>query len=179
MRTGSGRRCSGLTRVDDEPSIYRTAEGDYELDIPGAHRDLLKGLSQELRAILDSDHPSLRRLFHPAYPDDPERNAEYDSMVRRDLLAGRKQSLAIVEETAGSGRLNAEQLGAWLSALNDLRLFIGTSLDVSEDTYDLQIRPDDPDARAHAIYLFLGWLEEQAVEALAADLEIADRDDVP
>ncbi|MGQ0678224.1 MAG: DUF2017 family protein [Actinomycetota bacterium] len=159
-----------------EPRIVRKGRGSFELRIPRAHRALLAHLPQELGEALDMNHPSLRRLFPVAYPDDSERSAEFDSMVRADLIAGKRQALQIVRDTLDSGRLDTEQLSAWVAVLNDLRLFIGTSLDITEQTYDRPVDPRDPDARLMALYSYLSWLQEQGVEALAADLEdVPDR----
>jgi hypothetical protein len=156
--------------VAEEPVIRRRAPGAYEINIPAPQREILRKLPGELRSLLESDHPSLRRLFPPAYPDDPERAAEYDAMVRPELVASRKKSLDILERTIDSGQIDAEELGAWLAVMNDLRLFIGTSLDVPEDIFDEPIPDDGPAGQAFALYLYIGWLEEQAVDALAADL---------
>lgn len=154
-----------------QPRIRRVAPGQFEVKIPRAHREILRGLPGQLHSIIHSDHPGLRRFFPPAYPDDPVRAAEYDAMVRDELVAGRKKSLEIMEKTIDANRLDAELMAAWLSALNDLRLFMGTSLDVTEEMYEEPIAEDDPNAQALAIYSYLGWLEEQAIEALAGDLE--------
>jgi hypothetical protein len=152
------------------PRVRRIGPGQYELRIPRAHREILRSLPGQLRSVLDSDHPGLRRFFPPAYPDDPVRAAEYDAMVREELLAEKQKSLEIVEKTIDVDRLDAELMGAWLSALNDLRLFLGTSLDVTEETYEEPIPNDDPNAQALAIFAYLGWLEELVVEAMAGDL---------
>src|SRR5918999_4099580 len=156
--------------MPQQPRIRRIAPGQYELRIPKAHREVLRSLPAQLRSVLDSDHPGLRRFFPPAYPDDPVRTAEYDAMVRAELLAEKQKSLEIMEKTIDADRLDAELLGAWLSALNDLRLFLGTSLDVTEETYEQPIRQDDPNAQALTIFAYLGWLEELVVEAMAGDL---------
>ena len=65
--------------------------------------------------------------------------------------------------------LDAETAGAWMRALNALRLVLGTRLDVTEDD-DRGIDPDDPDAPAWALYYFLSGLVDELVDALAADL---------
>jgi hypothetical protein len=49
-------------------------------------------------------------------------------------------------------------------ALNQLRLVLGTRLDVTEDVYETVIDPLDPDASDLAVYLYLTWLQEQFVE---------------
>ena len=66
--------------------------------------------------------------------------------------------------------LDEAQLEAWLGALESLRLVLGTQLDVTEETYAAELDPDDPSAPALALYGYLSWLQEQAVEALAAGL---------
>jgi hypothetical protein len=72
----------------------------------------------------------------------------------------------VVEETLHVERLEEEQLLGWMGALNDLRLVLGTRLDVSEET-DPLLDPDDPDQPAMAIYAYLGYLLETIVEAVA------------
>ena len=79
-------------------------------------------------------------------------------------------ALAIVEKTAGADHLTGEQLEGWLGALESLRLFLGTQLDVTEETYAIELDPDDPSAPALALYSYLSWLQEQAVEALSSSL---------
>jgi hypothetical protein len=111
--------------------------------------------------------PDLRRLFPPAYPDDPEKTAEYDGMVRDDLMAGRLAAIEVMERTIDSDKLSEDELLAWLSAINDLRLVLGTRLDVVEDLSELDVRPGDPRAEGLALYAYLSVLEEDAVAALS------------
>jgi hypothetical protein len=54
--------------------------------------------------------------------------------------------------------------------LNDLRLVLGTRLDVNETTFADGLDPRDPDAPELALYGYLSWLQEQAVETAAAVL---------
>ena len=152
--------------------VRRTRAGDFEVRIPEIERRLLASLVPELRAALDADagegadDPSLRRLFPAAYPDDEERDAEYRSMVHDDLLARRHAALDTMEATIDASRLDEEALLAWMGAVNDLRLVLGTRLDVSEET-DLAPDPDDPNGPALAVYSYLGYLLESMVEALS------------
>lgn len=150
--------------------MVRRAAGDYELDIPADQRELLRTLPSQLRQALQMDHPATRRLFPDAYPDDPELSAEFDQLVRDELMAGHEESLEVMEQTVDANRLSGEQLAAWLGSLNDLRLFLGTSLDVTEESYEQPLDEDDPNAGPMAIYMYLGWLEELVVRALAEDL---------
>jgi hypothetical protein len=150
--------------------VARTRAGTYQLRLPGPERALLANLVDQLRDVLlaSTDDPSVRRLFPTAYHDDPERDREYQQLVRDELLERRLASLATVEETAEAHELDEPQLTAWLTALNDLRLVLGTRLDVSEDLEELD--EDDPDAPALAVYGYLGVLLDDVVAALAADL---------
>jgi Domain of unknown function (DUF2017) len=130
-------------------------------------REVLRALPPQLREILDTDDPSLRRLHPPAYQDDPERDAEYRRLVGDDLLRQRLQALEVMEATIDAATLDQEQMTAWLGAINDLRLVFGTRLDVTEAMYEEGIPPEDPRAATFALYQYLGWLEEQVVSALA------------
>ncbi len=83
------------------------------------------------------------------------------------MLDGRRQALELLAVTAGNERLSADEAEAWLRALNDLRLVLGTRLDVQEDSLLDRIDSDDPDAAGLAVYAYLSWLQEQLVEALS------------
>jgi hypothetical protein len=129
----------------------------------------LRTLPDQLRTLLAEEDPSLVRLFPPAYADDPEADAEYRRLVRNELIDGKLAALSELERTAAADRLDEEQLGAWLGALESLRLALGTQLEVTEDTYDA-FEPDDPHAPELALYGWLSWLQDQVVRALAAGL---------
>jgi Domain of unknown function (DUF2017) len=150
--------------------IERDRKGGYRLRLPAEERELLRSLPAQLRDVLQTDDPSLRRLFPPAYADDREADDEFRRLMRDELLEGKLAALRIVEETADADRLSGEQLEAWLGALESLRLVLGTQLDVTEATYAQELDPGDPSAPALALYGYLSWLQEQAVEALAAGL---------
>jgi uncharacterized protein DUF2017 len=146
----------------------RARDGGIELTLSRDERTLLAGLAAELRAQLDGDNsdPSLRRLFPPAYEDETQEHA-YRELAGDSLLDGRRAALELVAETVDRDRLTAEEADAWLRALNDLRLVLGTRLDVQEDTFASDLRPDDPNAPALAVYAYLSWIQEQLVAALS------------
>ena len=94
--------------------------------------------------------------------------------MRDELLERRLAALATVEATARRPTSSTRPtLTGWLTALNDLRLVLGTRLDVSED--DLDVDPDDPEAPAHAVYHYLGMLLSEVVDALEARPPAAHR----
>ena len=152
--------------------VEPTGEGDFRLRLSDGERELLRTLPGELRALLDSerDDPGLRRLFPPAYERDEEGEDEYRRLMADELLEGRRAALWLVEETAGRDRLTAAELDGWLRALNDLRLVLGTRLDVTEEMYDAELDPAHPQAYELSVYAYLSWLQEQLVAAAAGEL---------
>jgi hypothetical protein len=149
------------------PKIKRARKGGFDIDIPKDERNLLRTVAPQLRELLDGDldDPALRRLFPTAYADDPERDREYQQLVRDDLADRRRAAVDTMLDSIDAKRVDEEQLLAWMSATNDMRLVLGTRLDVSEET-DLVPGPDDPDGPLLALYAYLGLLLETMVEAL-------------
>jgi hypothetical protein len=143
--------------------------GDHvRLNLDPHERLLLHELLDELEALLDdADDPALRRLFPPAYSD-PASEEQYRSLVGDQLMSGRAKALATVRETLGEKTLDLDQAEQWLRALNDLRLVLGTRLDVTEEIDYVRIDLNEPRGRELAVYGYLSWLQEQLVEALQA-----------
>jgi hypothetical protein len=148
--------------------MERAADGGVELRLSREERTLLVGLAAELRSLLEGEtgDPSLRRLFPPAYEDEQDEDA-YRALIGAELLDGRREALELLARSAEQERLSAGEADAWLRALNDLRLVLGTRLDVQEDTLLDELPPDDERAAGLAIYGYLSWLQEQLVAALA------------
>jgi hypothetical protein len=153
--------------------VRRQRDGRYQLRLEDQERDLLRTLPAQLLDLLDTggDDPSLARLFPPAYPDpdEAEREAEYRRLMGSDLLARHRGALEMLQATAGAESITEEELGAWLAGVNELRLVLGTRLDVSEEE-DFDLSPDDPRSAGLALYYWLGVLQEQLVEAAAEAL---------
>jgi len=76
----------------------------------------------------------------------------------------------VLAETAQAERLTGEQAQAWLTALNDLRLVLGTRLGVTDDSLLEGLTENHPRAAELALYAYLSWLQEQLVEALSSEL---------
>lgn len=150
--------------------LKRTGKGRFKLSLPRQERDILRSLPAELRLLLPTGDPALERLFPPAYRDDPAGSAEYERLMHEDLVTGKLSSLDVMEQTIDATELTEEQLTAWLGALNDLRLVMGSRLGVTEDLYAEGLPEDDPRAPRYALFAYLGWLEEQVVLALAEQL---------
>ncbi|MCX5048490.1 MULTISPECIES: DUF2017 domain-containing protein [unclassified Streptomyces] len=180
---------------DVEISIIRSlAVQLLELVGPGPGEDAPDDPLAELFAEGPSEPPKdpvLRRLFPDAYSD-PEgtpgpaeaeeqqaHSAEFRRFTENDLRAGKRESaLAVVRSLdaltpAVDGgavlKLSAEESRQWLGALNDLRLAIGSRLEITdEDDTDLLYRLPDEDPRKPMVmaYLWLGGLQETLVSTL-------------
>ncbi len=179
-----------------EISIIRSlAVQLLELIGPGPGGDVSDDPLAELFAEGPSEPPSdpvLKRLFPDAYsgpggeggsPGQAEEQRAYSSEFRRftenDLRAGKRETaLAVIHSldglaAAGKGgavlKLTPGESKQWLTALNDLRLAIGSRLDVvDEEDTDILYRLPDEDPRKPMVmaYLWLGGLQETLVETL-------------
>jgi len=152
--------------------LVRGRDGRVRLRLQARERELLSALASELgeRLADDADSPDLVRLFPPAYAEDPEDEREYRELMHEELLGGKQETLRVFASSLEQKALTEEELEAWLRVLNDLRLTLGTRLDVGETTFARGFDPRDPDAPDLALYSYLSWLQEQAVEAAAAGL---------
>lgn len=67
----------------------------------------------------------------------------------------------------GRVKLTGEQADGWLSALNDVRLALGTALEVADDMPEEL--PDDDLRREHlGVYQWLTWVQDSLVEAMTS-----------
>jgi Domain of unknown function (DUF2017) len=152
------------------PPFRRTRSGAYRVHLSAQERGLLRGLAVELAAELGDpgDDPALGRLFPHAYDADDKAEAEYRELLGDALRDQRSRELGVLAATSEHDELSAEELHAWLTALNDLRLVLGTRLGVTEDLYE-RLDPREPPPQDLGIYLYLTWLQEQLVDAAPLD----------
>ncbi len=150
--------------------VQRVGPDRYEVQLADEERTLLRELVGQLRALLEdtTDDPTVRRLFPTAYHDDPERDQEYQQLARGELLERRLSALDATTATIEATELDQAALTAWLASVNDLRLVLGTRLDIAEDEPPPDL--DDPDAPAYAVYAYLTEVLDAIVEALADGL---------
>jgi hypothetical protein len=125
------------------------------------------------------DDPILSRLlpdFHCLDDDQPSKEdldsaAALRSLHEPELLAIKTGVAQIVMDTCppdgGQIVLAPEQADAWLSAINDVRLALGTALDVTEDMPD-ELPEDDPRSSHLGVYHWLTWVQESLVNAVSA-----------
>jgi len=156
--------------------VKRAGSGDgFELRISAEERDLLRSVGPQLREVLVRDaagaqqgeDSAVARLFPVAYPDDEDRQTEYRLLVHDELLSSHLGALAVLEETADAERLDEDQLLAWMRALNDVRLVLGTRLGVTEEGDERPSSPRDPRTSAFAVYDYLTYLQGEIIDALS------------
>ncbi len=118
------------------------------------------------------EDPVLARLLPDAYRDDPEAAGEFRRYTEQGLRSGKVAAAQTVLDTlpAGGGhvRLGPEDAQAWLRALNDVRLAIGTVLGITEDYEDEMEAASwaDPRSAYLEVYHWLGYVQDSLVRAL-------------
>lgn len=157
---------------DFEPPIMATADG-WEFNLEPEERDLLIRLLGELKSLLTSEEnettkPLLHRLFPPAFLDDEEKEAEYQRLMREELVASRVAAVETVNELLGPDGpefLTENETMAFMQSVNAVRLVLGTMLDITDDeAADVADMDDSPE---HHLYSYLGWILEWTVRSLA------------
>jgi Domain of unknown function (DUF2017) len=155
-------------------AIVTRSSGRYVLHLGKDERALLARLLGELRALVNDPVESsvARRLFPAVYPDDAELEAEYQRLMRDDLVSSRLAAVDVVESVlGGSGRrvtLDDAQMQAFVQSVNAVRLVLGTLLDVTED--EDESRPELASSPEYQLYAYLSWLLDSAIQAMSRDL---------
>jgi hypothetical protein len=150
------------------PRIRRIAEGRYRVDLDDDERALLGQLVQSLRdALVGGPSPATQRLFPPGYANDPEREAEFRELIGDSLLEKHLADLDVLEESAAARELDEDALNAWMSAINSMRLVLGTTLDITEDLDLDDLTEDDPRIPGLVVYQLLTQYVGEIVHALA------------
>jgi hypothetical protein len=165
--------------------LRRRKGGGWTAVLPPGSLELLEGLPRRLREVLekpDFGDAVVARLFPQAYRHDPEAEAEFQRLLRDDLLRRKLDGIEAFERTLGGRRernalfglrigrfaevdLTDEDLALWLGFLHDMRLLIGTRLDITDESWEKEI-PRGPEAEEHLLLHALAYMEEKILEAL-------------
>lgn len=119
------------------------------------------------------EDPALARLLPDAYPDDPAAAAEMRRLTEPDLVQAKLDAATAVGSallpTGGKLILDQQSGAAWLAALNDLRLLLGTRLGVTEDGDPFGgHRPNESAAAPYVVYHWLTGLQDRLVGTISA-----------
>lgn len=174
--------------------FHRTRSGRVVARLGAGERQLLAGLARQLIELVEPEQgppadplarmvgidpdavtptdPALARLLPDGYGgQEPEASAEFRRFTERSLREGKatgaRSVLASLERSGAKVVLSQDLAQAWLGTLNDLRLTLGTRLEMDED-------PDVTDQRIEGLVARLqpgqadGHAAMIAREALAA-----------
>ncbi len=153
---------------------------------------VLRGLVDEVRHMLSGradDNPSdelavltgmrtgpstrpddrvLARLLPDFTSEDADLAAGLRSLHEPALIEAKDTAAAVLldtlPESGGRVELTRDQADAWLTSLNDVRLALGTALDVSEDMPE-ELPPEDPRATHLGVYHWLTFVQDGLVQA--------------
>lgn len=146
----------------------------------------LRGMTDEMKLLLEADippqDPVMKRLFPDAYEERADSDA-FRELVGDDLKAHKREALRVVTDRLGKigplvTSIPEDEIPSWLSVLTDLRLAIGTRLDVTEEMMATELDLEDPDAPALSALHWLGFIQGSILEALDPTLEKLNEGDL-
>jgi len=167
----------------------RARRGRVVVDLTGVEVQLLAGLGESLAPLLDggptsgvSTDPVRDRLFPRAYLDPTEEHAEgeWQSLVHPELVAQKSAALAtlaanladagaegVASEQSVRAKLTASDAEAWIMALNDARVVLGVTLEITDSFDPRTLDPTDPTQAPFFVYDMLTHLQGALVEAVS------------
>lgn len=154
-----------LTQLTEE-LLHLLGEADQHDDPLAA----VMGISTNDRPPED---PALARLLPDAYQN-PEHAGEFRRYTEHGLREGKRARLEELRNdlVQGSASIEWDLATAQRRAmtLNDIRLFLGTRLDVSPTTEQEfeSLAESDPRQAGFAVFSWLGWLQQTLVDALVS-----------
>jgi len=143
--------------------------GGVDVVLPDDIRDLLSSLARQLAELIDDPEaardPGLQRLFPAASMDDPMEALGFEQLMGDALRQGKREAAAVLRATANATHLNGEETLAWMRCINDIRLVVGTRLDIQEDTDIEALFSDELMEQAAVTYVALTELVEMLARA--------------
>ena len=113
-----------------------------------------------------SEDPALARLFPDGYSDNEHASADFRRFTEQDLRAQKIAALVTVGQTLmewkGKSTITQQQAQDWLKALNDLRLVLGTRLEITDES-ETDFDADEPGIH---LYNYLTYLQGTLIDAL-------------
>ena len=156
----------------DPGTVGPAGRGPARREEPEASLEEMVAMLGAAGPISPPDDPVLARLLPDAYRDDPEAAGEFRRYTEQGLRSGKVAAaqtvLATLPAKGGQVRLGPEDAQAWLRAINDVRLAIGTLLGITED-YEAELEQAswaDPRSALLEAYHWLGYVQDSLVRAL-------------
>ena len=124
--------------------------------------------------IVTPEDPVLLRLLPNAYAD-PEAASDFRRYTEPQLRGSKQRNLRLIREELTilvdenhGGVIENIDPDIWLKALNDLRIALSVRLEITEESFEKfeMMADDEPAKSVHAVYYWLGWLQENLLESL-------------
>jgi hypothetical protein len=114
-----------------------------------------------------SDDPALARLFPDGYSEDEHASADFRRFTEQDLRQAKLDALNDVRlmlmDLSGKSPVTPTQAKSWLKAINDLRLVLGTRLEITDEG-ETDFDTDEPGIH---LYNYLTYLQGTLLDALS------------
>jgi hypothetical protein len=157
-------------------SPVRESGNGFLIELGEDEAMLVTRLLDELRQLLTNPSPDsserllIVRLFPVAHPDDEDEEAEYQRLMRDELVESKLEAIASVERVLAAERRSdrvVDELGlvAFMQSLNAIRLVLGTMLGVTDDPSEDEVDEQLERSPEYHLYAYLSWLLEHCVRA--------------
>ncbi len=145
--------------------LRRLEDGRFQNLLHEEEKELLSVLPGLVNEAIDMNSPYVTRLFPPTYPFDAVAQSEFERISGDALVEQHRGLLNGFCVSIHKDEITQEELVTWVGALNDIRLLLGTALDVFEEMQ----RPneDDPRFQDFVIFDYLTWLQGSILDFLA------------
>lgn len=149
-------------------SFRRNGDGSFSVTVPAQERQLLEQLVPQMRELIEEGDSLTWRLFPNPFPDHDKAAAEYRELIGDELKQKHLGALDTISQTLSEKKLTEDQLVSWMQAVNDLRLVIGTRLEVTEES-DLDDFIGDTERSLFITYCYLGEMLFEIVRAISGE----------
>lgn len=176
-----------MTREEDQTwTLLVLVDESFDLlSLPGRLREVLT--SPDFESELG------KALFPQAYRRDPLAEADYQGLMRGELIGKKLECLEQFEKNIQAAetivaeseqveilhvRLTDEDLSMWLGFLHDLRLLIGTGLGIEDESWMESLEPDSPRLEECVLMERIAHLEGAIIRALRATEGFGEPDEL-
>jgi hypothetical protein len=161
-------------------SPVRESGNGFLIELGEDEAMLVTRLLDELRQLLTNPSPDsserllMVRLFPVAHPDDEDAEAEYQRLMRDELVQSKLEAIAQVETVLTAERRSdrvVDEIGlvAFMQSLNAIRLVLGTMLGVTDDPSQDEVDEQLESSPEYHLYAYLSRLLEHCVRAVAGE----------
>ncbi|MCL5077540.1 MAG: DUF2017 domain-containing protein [Actinobacteria bacterium] len=144
--------------------IEKVGDDRFKIELADQVRQLLLDLKEMTLTHVVSESPIAKRIFPTAYNNSPEMELDFEKLTREPLMNHHQENLSLFERSLFKNEINQEEVLAWISALNNMRLILGTALDIQEDQ---EIpKETDPNYEGYLVYDLITYLQGALIEEI-------------